>query len=68
MDNTATPESAALVREYELALIAFNVAAATLIDRVAAKKRPTEQELLAEKNARAAVVAARQRVWNSRTE
>jgi hypothetical protein len=68
MDDTPTPESAALVRDYELAVIEFNVAAATLIDRLAANKRPTDQELSAEKAARAAVVAARQRVWDTRKE
>ena len=68
MDDTVMPQSAALVLDYELAVIAFNSAAATLIDRLAAHERPTDQELSAEKDARAAVVAARQRVWESQKE
>ena len=48
---------------YANAVLAFNVASATLILEFAANLRPADEQIAAEEDARAAVVAARQNLW-----
>jgi len=62
-DRTANPQSESLIRAYQVALVAFNAASATLILHLAAASLPTAEEISAEENARAAVVAARRELW-----
>ena len=62
---TATTESDALLRNYHLALNAFNAATAPLMHHLAAATLPSEREISAEEDARVAVVVARRRVWNA---
>jgi hypothetical protein len=51
-----------LLRRYEVAMIAFNAASATLIDHLAAESLPTDEQIVRERNARAAAVSARRRL------
>ena len=62
---TAITESEALLRNYHLALSAFDSATAPLMRHLAAGTLPSEREISAEEDARVAVVAARRRVWNA---
>ena len=48
---------------YANAVLAFNAASATLILKFAANLRPADEQIAAEEDARAAVVAARQNLW-----
>lgn len=52
-----------LCSSYAKAVVAFNVASASLIVSLAANSRPTDEQIAAEEGARAAVVAARRTVW-----
>ena len=62
-DDTANLQPEALFRAYRAAVIAFNAASATLILDIAAESLPTAQEISAEENALAAIVAARRNLW-----
>ena len=61
--NQATDPDASLFAEYGAAVLTFNTASASLILHLAAKSVPTNAEITAEENARAAVVAARRKLW-----
>jgi len=63
-ENTAMPELEALLRGYQVAVVAFNAATAGMIHHLAASTLPSDQEISAEEDARAAVVAARRGVWD----
>ncbi len=52
-----------LLHSYEMAMFAFNAASATLIDHLAAKSQPTDEQILRERNTRAAAVSARRQLW-----
>jgi hypothetical protein len=62
-DHAANSQSDALFRAYRVAVIAFNAASSRLMLRLAEESLPTAQEVSAEENARAAVVAARLNLW-----
>jgi len=51
-----------LLHSYELAIVAFNAASATLVEHLAAQSVPTDEELVRESNTRAAAVAARRQL------
>ena len=63
-DDIAMPGLEALLRGYQVAVLAFNAATATLIHHLAASTLPSDQEISVEEDARATVVAARRRVWD----
>jgi hypothetical protein len=63
-NDTAKPQSAVLLHAYEAAVLAFNVASATLILNLAAESLPSDEAIAEEERARAAVVAARREVWS----
>jgi len=52
-----------LLHSYETAIVAFNAASAALIDHLAARSLPTDEQTVRERNTRAAAVAARRRLW-----
>ena len=52
-----------LLHSYEMAMVAFNAASATLIDHLAAKSQPTDEQIVRERNTRAAAVSARRQLW-----
>jgi hypothetical protein len=62
-DHAADSQSEGLFRAYRVAVVAFNAASARLMLQLAAESLPTAQEISAEENARAAVVAARRNLW-----
>ena len=47
---------------YEIAMVAFAAASATLIDHLAARSLPTDEQIVREKNTRAAAVSARRQL------
>ena len=51
-----------LLHSYEMAIVAFNAASATLIDHLAAESLPTNEQLVRESNARAAAVSSRRQL------
>jgi hypothetical protein len=58
--KTDDPQSA-----YAAAVLEFNRAAVPLIVALSAQVRPSDTEVIREVNARAAVVKARRRVWDT---
>ena len=52
-----------LLHCYEIAMVAFNAASAALIDHLAAKSQPTEEQIVRESNTRAAAVSARRQLF-----
>jgi hypothetical protein len=52
-----------LRRCYEMAMVAFNAASATLIDHLAAKSLPTDEQIVRERNTRVAAVSALRQLW-----
>jgi hypothetical protein len=63
MSKAAKPKSDRLRAAYARAVLAFNAAAAVLIVHVAADSVPTSAEIATEERLRAAVVAARRKIW-----
>ena len=61
--DAANSHSEALFRAYRVAELAFNAASWRLLVHLATESLPTAQEISAEENARAAVVAARRNLW-----
>jgi hypothetical protein len=57
------PSMAELRSAYALATLTFNAVSADLILKFAANLRPTDEQIAAEEESRAAVVAARQKLW-----
>ena len=62
-DHATDSQLDALFQVYRVAVVAFNTASAALMLHLAAKSLPTAQQISAEENARAAVVAARRNLW-----
>jgi hypothetical protein len=52
-----------LLHSFEMAMVAFNAASATLIDHLASKSLPTDEQIVRERNTRAAAVSARRQLW-----
>lgn len=59
-------ENEDLRAEYAAAVLAFNAASAVLIVHFAADTVPTAEDMAAEEESRAAVVAVRQLLWPTR--
>lgn len=52
-----------LLDSYDVAMVAFNAASSTLIDQLAAKSLPTDEQVVRQENTRAAAVTARRQLW-----
>jgi len=63
MRKTSKPDLDKHFATYARAVLDFNAAAAVLIVHVAAGSVPTAKEIATEEKRRAAVVAARRKIW-----
>jgi hypothetical protein len=60
--TSASQQRNELLHSYEMAMVAFGAASAILIDHLAAESLPTEEQIVRERNARAAAVSARRQL------
>jgi uncharacterized membrane-anchored protein YhcB (DUF1043 family) len=64
VNNDEAEMKKTLVRDYQSAVLDFNAASTALIRHLAAESLPGDDLIAAEEDSRAAVVGARQKLWD----